>query len=77
MPREPVHQGHTDHRDVEDENSTEMGDTGAKCLFPLLLGCNAEHRADDQNIREKDQDRVQACSRDDSDQAKGTVDLGV
>lgn len=46
-------QSQNDPRDVENGSSTNMRDTGAKRLLPLLWGGNAEDGLDDEHIVEK------------------------
>ena len=45
-----MHHSQTDYWDIENHDSTDMGDTGLQGLKPLLPGCNSQDRMQDQNV---------------------------
>ena len=54
-----VHGSQCNHGHIENEFSTEMGDTGVKGLKSLCQRCNAEYSLQDQCIRKNNESQVQ------------------
>ena len=62
-----------DERDVEDGNSTDVGNAGVEGFLPALYGGNAEDRSGDQDIGEQD---TRTCGEE-CKQTKDAVDSVV
>lgn len=66
-----------DERDIEDGNSTDVGNAGVEGFLPALYGGNVEDRSDDQDIGEQDTRTVEPCRGEECKQTKDAVDSVV
>ena len=76
MPK-PMYQSQDDPGDVEDGNSTDVGNAGVEGFLPALYGGDAEDRSDDQDIGEQDTRTVKPCRGEECKQTKDAVDSVV
>lgn len=53
-----VHQRQANHGDIEEQHSTDVGDTGVEGPEALLAGGNAQHSAEDESIGEEDEQGI-------------------
>lgn len=58
----PMDKAQANQRNVEDGNSTYVGDTSAEGFMPLFWGSNAQDGLNNQSVGEKNKDGVHSCS---------------
>lgn len=64
-------------RDIEDGNSTYVGDTSAKGLMLLFWGSNAQNGLNNQDVGEENKDGVHSCSSYEGSKSQNTFVLIV
>lgn len=72
-----VDHGQADHRCVEEQHSTAVGDTSVEGFEALGTGSNGQHCLKDQPVRENNEHRVHSQCGEHHEETVGTVDMGV
>ena len=50
-----VHHGQTNDWNIENQDSTGVGDTGLQGLEPFFLGCNSQDRMQNQDVGDENE----------------------
>ena len=72
-----VNDRHPNEWHVEDENRTDVGNTGVECLQPALPWGNGHHCSKYECIGEEDGEGVRTLGEDNRNEAVETVDPGA
>ena len=72
-----VDHGQANHGCVEEQHSTDVGDTSVECFEALSLGCNGQHCLEDEPIGQDNEHRVHPQCGQHHKEAVGTVAVGV
>lgn len=73
----PMDKAQFNERDIEDGNSTYVGDTSAKGLMLLFWGSNAQNGLNNQDVGEENKDGVHSCSSYEGSKSQNTFVLIV
>lgn len=72
-----VYHSETNDGNVENQNCTEVGDTGLQSLEPLFSRCNCQHRMQDENIGDKNKDSIQQQGTNHQSQGIEAIEASV
>lgn len=72
-----VDHGDANERNIEEEHSTDVRETGIEGFEPFSSGSNAQHSLQDEHIRKENDESVQPQCEDDYDEAVEAVDASA
>lgn len=72
-----VYHSETNDGNVENQNCTEMGDTGLQSLEPLFSRCNRQHCMQDENIGDENKDSIQQQGTNHQSQGIEAIEANV